>query len=102
MSAAEVHPGNSGRADYPRMLFHPDGRNIVVDTPEAHDKLHQEGWDTAPPAEQRAPPTAFGVLGSTSDPLIEAVRQVIREEVRALLREEFNLRNIGKRYSNYG
>jgi hypothetical protein len=83
------------------MLYHADGRTRVVQTPEAHDELHAEGWDTVPPATQR-PVSAYGVLGAVSDPLIETIRQVIRDEVRTVLREEFNLRNIGRRYSNYG
>ena len=99
---AVVRPGNSQRGDYPRMLYHPDGRTRVVETPEAHDELHAEGWDIIPPAVPPRPVSAYGVLGSVSDPLVETLRQVIRDEVRTVLREEFKLHNIGKRYSNYG
>jgi hypothetical protein len=38
--------GNPG--DYPRMLYHPDGRTTVVDTPERHDRLKPDGWEIAP------------------------------------------------------
>lgn len=99
---SEVRPGNSQRGDYPRMLYHADGRTIVVQDPAEHDKYHHEGWDTVPPLNRPRPVSNHGQLGATSDPMIEAIRQVVREEVRAVLREELNLRNIGKRYSNYG
>src|SRR5215469_13490494 len=100
---SEVRPGNSGRGDYPRMLYQADGRMIIAHSPEDHEQLHHDGWDTVPPAARPKPaPTSHGVLGAVSDPLVETLRQVIRDEVKTLLREEFNLRNIGKRYSNYG
>jgi len=99
---AEVRAGNSGRGDYPRMLYHADGRTCIVETPEEHEPLHAQGWDTQPPAAPPRPVSNYGTLGAVSDPLVETLRQVIRDEVRTLLREEFNLRNIGRRYSNYG
>ena len=38
--AAPVRPGNAGRGDYPRMLYQPDGRMIIVHSPEEHQKHH--------------------------------------------------------------
>lgn len=39
--------------DYPRMLYHRDGRTIVVDTPEHHARLTPDGWVIAPLAVHR-------------------------------------------------
>jgi hypothetical protein len=56
--------GKPGPADYPRMLYHPDGRTTVVDTPERHDRLKPDGWEMAPLAvHRRRPVTHHGVLG---------------------------------------
>ena len=93
---SEARPGNSGRADYPRMLYQADGRMIIAHSPEEHETLFHQGWDTVPASVAR-PVSSFGTLGATSDPIVEALRQVIREELRAILNEEFNKRNIGRR-----
>lgn len=45
---SDPRPGNAGRNDYPRMLFHPDGRTTTVEDAPAHDRLAREGWDTVP------------------------------------------------------
>jgi hypothetical protein len=61
--------------DYPRMLFHPDGRTTVVDTPEAHDRVKPEGWETAPLAVHRQRPVMHhGVLG-TDNPFARPMRR---------------------------
>jgi hypothetical protein len=39
-------PHYTGSDDYPRMLYHPDGRTIVVESPEEHDKAMADGWGT--------------------------------------------------------
>jgi hypothetical protein len=58
-------PGNSGCADYPRMLYHPDGRTTVVNAPEHHDRLKPDGWEMAPLAVHRQRPvTHHGFLGA--------------------------------------
>lgn len=76
--AAPVRPGNSERADYPRMLYHADGRTLVVETPEEHDKLHAEGWDTVPAEiHGRRVPTPDPV--NTNDPMVAIIRQVMHE-----------------------
>ena len=57
-------PGNSGGADYPRMLYHPDRRTTVVNTSEHHDRLKPDGWEMTPLAvHRRRPVTHHGVLG---------------------------------------
>jgi len=68
-------PDNSGRADYPRMLYHPDGRTTVVDTPEQHDRLKPEGWEMAPLAVHlKRPVTHHGFLG-TDNPFVWPMRR---------------------------
>lgn len=48
--------------DYPRMLYHPDGRTIVVATPEHHDRLTPDGWDTVPyPVHRQRPVWHHGI-----------------------------------------
>lgn len=42
--SAEVFPGH----DYPRMLYHPDGRTTIAATPEQHEALRPAGWGTNP------------------------------------------------------
>jgi len=91
MATATVQPGNAGRADYPKMLYHPDGATIVVATPREHDTLAKEGWEQMPlPIHQQRPVTATPVF-SGGDPL--AI--LIRETLEAVLDE----RGIGKRRS---
>lgn len=40
---------NPGCADYPRMLYHPDGRTTIAATFEQHDRLNSDGWEMATP-----------------------------------------------------
>lgn len=87
--AAEIHPGNSGRADYPRMLYHPDGRIVVVDTPEEHDVLAKEDWGTVPQDIHRRPAASPSPIMSGGDPLALMIREVFE----SVLDE----RGIGKR-----
>ena len=64
-AAPRAPPG----ADYPRWLYHPDGRSVVVQTPEDHDRLKPEGWDTVPLAKHRQLPVSHhGVLGDPDHP----------------------------------
>jgi len=87
--AAEVLPGNLGRNDYPKMLYHPDGRTVVVDTPEEHDRLHKEDWGTQPQDIHRERPASSFPMSNGGDPLA----MMIRETLEAVLDE----RGIGKR-----
>jgi hypothetical protein len=76
---SEARPGNAGRADYPRMLYHADGRTLTVDTPEDHDALMGSGWDTEPAAiHQRNKPTPAPTL-SGGDPMAQLIRSVMNE-----------------------
>lgn len=64
--------------DYPRMLYHPDGRTIVVDTSEQHEQLAPEGWVIAPLAVHRQRQVAaHGALGA--NPMAVMIREAIRE-----------------------
>jgi hypothetical protein len=63
-NAAAPEPDGSG-ADYPRMLYHPDGRTIIADTPEHHARLMPDGWVIAPLAvHQQRPVSHHGFLGA--------------------------------------
>lgn len=78
---APARPGNASRADYPRMLYHPDGRTITVADPEEHDKLAKEGWDTVPPPNYvgRKPTPSVG-SGDALSQLIRAVMEAVLDE----------------------
>ena len=70
----------AGPADYPRMLYHPDGRTTIADTPEQHDQLTPDGWGTIPsPIHQQRPFTHHGFLGASSDPLATIIREVLTQ-----------------------
>lgn len=82
-------PGNAGRNDYPKMLFHGDGRTMVVETPEEHDAFDREGWEQTPlPIHTTPKPTPSG-FSASGDPL----SLLIRETLEAVLDE----RGVGKR-----
>ena len=92
---SEVRPGNSGRVDYPRMLYQPDGRMIIAHSPEEHDELHRQGWDTVPaPAVQKPPVSASAQLGQM-DPF--NIGPIVRQVMYEVLNEVLNQRNIGRR-----
>ena len=88
----DIVPGNAGRADYPRMVFHPDGRSEVVDTPEAEDALRKEGWGQKPHdihlKPKPSPSTAAGGYG-----INDALATLLREVLERVLDE----RGVGKR-----
>lgn len=76
---ADARPGNSGRADYPRMLYHADGRMITVHTPADHEALMGSGWDTEPTEiHQRKAATPSPTL-SGGDPMAILIRNVLHE-----------------------
>jgi hypothetical protein len=76
---SDPRPGNAGRADYPRMLYHADGRTLVVETPEEHDGLIGDGWDTVPAEVHTQPRATPAPALSTGDPLGVMIRQIINE-----------------------
>lgn len=88
---SDPRPGNSGRADYPRMLYQADGRTRVVETPEEHDGLMAEGWDTVPAEIHQRPPVTSSASMAASDPY------GIGPLIRQILNEVLNERNIGRR-----
>lgn len=76
---SEARPGNSGRADYPRMLYQADGRMIIAHDPEEHDKLHAEGWDTEPGNAHRKPAVTPSGFISSGDPMAMMIKAAMRE-----------------------
>lgn len=93
-SEAPVRPGNSGRADYPRMLYQADGRMIIAHDPEEHERLMHDGWDTLPAAvhQRRA-------VSSSADMVPDPYG--IGPLLRRILNEVLDQRNIGRR-QGYG
>lgn len=91
---APARPGNAGRNDYPRMLYQDDGRTLIVESPEEHDRMMKEGWDTVPAeAHRRIPPTPAPALNA-GDPMGQMIRQILNEVL--------DERGLGKpRYTNY-
>lgn len=87
---APVRPGNSDRADYPRMLYHADGRTRIVENPEEHQSLHSEGWDTQPAPIHQKP-----VVSSSAEMIPDPYG--IGPLLRRILNEVLNERNIGRR-----
>ena len=64
--------------DYPRMLYHPDGRTTIVGTFEQHEQLTPGGWDTVPyPVHRQRQATVHGALGA--NPMTAMIREAIRE-----------------------
>lgn len=70
-------PGNAGRNDYPRMIYHPDGRTMVVDGPETENKLRFEGWGQRPHAAHTQRPVTQAPVLSGGDPMGAILRSVI-------------------------
>ena len=69
--------GNAGRADYPRMLYNPDGRTMVVDSAAAHDALAKEGWSQTPaPIHTGRRPTP-SPMANNGDPIVAQLRAMI-------------------------
>lgn len=74
---APARPGNAARSDYPRMLYHPDGQTLIVNSPEEHDAKMQEGWDTVPPESFRRPKASPGAVTGSGEPLAQMIRDVM-------------------------
>ena len=81
MSETEAIPGNAGRADYPRMVYHADGRTMQVETAEQEDGLRSEGWGQRPhPIHMRPKPSPSVVGGyGSNDPLAMLIRNVLEQ-----------------------
>jgi hypothetical protein len=75
----EAIPGNAGRDDYPRMLFHPDGRTMVVDDPAQEDPLLHEGWSQKPAEAHLKPPATPSVAFGGGDPLAVMIRNILEQ-----------------------
>ncbi len=77
----EAVPGNAGRADYPRMLYHADGRHIVVQTPEQHQVKLNEGFSQFPhPVHQQTPIVKQPMVSDSITVLIrECLERVLDE-----------------------
>lgn len=84
----EAVPGNAGRADYPRMLYHPDGRTLVVQTPEQHQAHLEQGFSQNPsPQHQHHPVIKQPVVTDSITVLIrEAVERVFDERAAVVIK----------------
>lgn len=92
---SEVRPGNSGRADYPRMLYQADGRMIIAHDAKEHDELHAQGWDTVPAPRHQQPPVSASAQLGQMDPF--NIAPIVRQVMYEVLNEVLNQRNIGRR-----
>lgn len=77
----EAVSGNAGRADYPRMLYHQDGRFIVVQNPEQHDAQLKQGFSQNPQAVHQVAPIVKQPIVSDSITILirEALERVLDE-----------------------
>lgn len=71
-------PGNAGPNDYPRMLYHPDGRTCTVQDPIEHERLGGEWSQTPLPVHLRPRATPSAVHGSF-DPLAIMIREILNQ-----------------------
>lgn len=78
----EAVPGNAGRADYPRMLYHPDGRFLVVQNPEQHQAQLEKGFSQNPQPQHQQRPVTSHEMG-ISDPLIAVLRSAVEQVLDA-------------------
>jgi hypothetical protein len=75
--SASVTPGNAGRNDYPRMVYHPDGRSQVVEDAAKENVLHLQGWGQRPTEAHRARPPTPSPTMSGNDPATLLLRSVL-------------------------
>ena len=73
----EVRPGNASRADYPRMLYKPDGTTMIAKDAHQHDAAMKDGWDTVPPAAFNRPKPTTTPVASGGEPLAMLIREVM-------------------------
>lgn len=83
-----VLPGNAGRADYPRMVYHKDGRNRIVQSAAEENTLRFEGWGQQPQPQHRAPVQRMPTVGM-SDPLGMLFKSILEQvlDERGLTKE---------------
>lgn len=79
MSGPAAVPGNAGRDDYPRMVYHPDGRTRIVATPAEENDLLPEGWQQTPPADFARPRPSPSTVAGISDPLATMFRNILEQ-----------------------
>lgn len=90
--SATVTPGNAGRNDYPRMIYHPDGRSQVVEDAAKENTLHLQGWGQKPTEQHRQRIATPSPIMSGNDPaslLMKSVLERVLDE-RGLTREFVN------------
>lgn len=87
---APVRPGNADRNDYPRMLYHPDGRTTVVEDAAAHDRHARDGWDTVPADIHRERAATQTPMQSGGEPLAQLIREVMESvlDERGFVRQQ--------------
>jgi hypothetical protein len=98
--AVAAPPAGMPGADYPRMLYHPDGRTTIAETPEDHDRLMADGWETIPLAVHlQRPVTHHGFLGASNDhPLATIIREVMRQVLDEYDLSDFVTPEVSKRF----
>ena len=94
-------PGNLGRADYPRMLYHGDGGTMTVETPQEHDEMTGHGWVTEPSEVHYARPVTTSPALSGADPMATMMREVMREVLEEIL-DERGVGTTTRRKSTHG
>jgi hypothetical protein len=92
--------GNPGPDDYPRMLYQEDGRTIIVETSEEHDRLMAGGWSMTPfDVHRQRPVTHFGFLGASNvHPLAATLRDVMRSVLDEYDLSDFVAPEVSKRF----
>jgi hypothetical protein len=76
---SEATPGNAGRADYPRMIYHPDGRTMQVETAAEEDGLRADGWGQKPSPIHYRPKPSQSVSYGSNDPMAVMFRNILEQ-----------------------
>jgi hypothetical protein len=83
------------------MLYHEGGAQRIVESPEEQDAYAKEGWDTVPhPVHLEPRATPSGAL-SIGDPLVQMVREAVRQVLEEVL-DERGLGTVKQRRSHHG
>lgn len=85
----EAVPGNAGRADYPRMIYHEDGRYLIVQNAEQHQAEAEKGFKQTPQEAQLKRPVTSQAATNSLEPLAILVRDALNQvlDERGLTKE---------------
>jgi hypothetical protein len=70
-------PGNAGRADYPRMVYHKSGGTRIVHTPSEENTLRLQGWGQQPHEVHRRPSVNAMPIAGGNDPVGLMIRDTL-------------------------